>query len=227
MALEPDYCFAPIWDGVFQRQHWGRYPPEHVIRFVARAFYGAADRAAVRLLDLGCGPGACAWYMAREGFSVSAIDFSPTAVEQLGQRFAREHLAADVRLGDIAELPWPSGSFDGVVENVVLCANPREKRERAVSEVIRVLKPGGWFCSANFTNRSWGYGLGREVEPGGFVDIAEGPLHGKGFALFMGRAQMDESYRGFAERQVERCSWTSEAERRLVELWIVTCRKAG
>lgn len=47
----------PIWEEIYRKQEWGKYPPEYVIRFIARNFYHAADRRCVRLLDLGCDPG--------------------------------------------------------------------------------------------------------------------------------------------------------------------------
>jgi SAM-dependent methyltransferase len=215
----------PAWERVFREQEWGKYPPEHVIRFVARSFYGASDRRAVRLLDLGSGPGACTWFMAREGFSVSAIDGSPTAVARLQARLGGEGLAADARVGDFVTLPWPDATFDGVVDNGALCGNRFEACRAAVEEVRRVLRPGGAFLSANLTDRSWGHGLGREVEPNGFTDIREGPLAGKGFNLFMSRAQVDALYAPLADTVVERTGWTTDGMAHLVEFWVVTCRK--
>ena len=94
----------PVWEEVFRAQEWGKYPPEYVIRFVARSFYGAPDRKAVRLLDLGCGPGACTWYMAREGFSAAGIDGSETAICRCAERLRNERLAADLKVGDYVVL---------------------------------------------------------------------------------------------------------------------------
>ena len=216
-----------VWEALFRRQAWGRYPAEHVVRFVARNFFGAADRRAIKLLDLGSGPGASSWFMAREGFSVCAIDGAPTAIAQLRDRLGQEGLAADARVGDIGELPWPERSFDGVIDNAVLYCNRASARRRIVAEVRRVLKPGGLLLSANFSDRTWGYGRGVADEPGGFVDVSEGPLANKGFAQFFGRAALDELYADFAERSIERASWTLENESRLIELWIVTCRAAA
>jgi len=215
----------PVWEEVFRAQEWGKYPPEYVIRFVARSFYGAPDRKAVRLLDLGCGPGACTWYMAREGFSAAGIDGSETAICRCAERLRNERLAADLKVGDYTRLPWTADYFDGVIDNVSLYSNRFDQCRRAVAEVIRVLKPGGLFLSCNFTNRTWGYGLGQEVEPGTFIDIREGPLAGKGLSLFMDKAKIDELYHVFAEKRVEQCSWTLGEMAHLVELWIVTCRK--
>ena len=215
----------PVWEDIFRAQEWGKYPPEHVIRFVARNWYAVADRRHVRLLDLGSGPGACSWYMAREGFSVSAIDGSSTAIERLRQRLATESLTVDARVGDVVSLPWPDGSFDGVVDNGALCCNRFEAVRAALGEVLRVLKPGGCMLSATFSDRSWGYGLGRREEPGGFSAVAEGPLAGKGFILFLGRPQLEELYAPFRDVTVETTSWTAEGMTRVVEFWLVTARK--
>src|SRR5690349_11778017 len=106
MNLSSDQSWDPIWETVFKSQEWGKYPPEQVIRFVARNFYAARDRKSVRILDLGCGTGACAWYMAREGFSVSGIDGSETAVRTAMLRLSEENLSADLRVGDYLHLPW-------------------------------------------------------------------------------------------------------------------------
>lgn len=214
------------WDEVFQRQRWGRYPAEHVIRFVARNFYAAPERRAVHLLDLGCGPGANTWFMAREGFSVAALDGSPAAISQLVERCTAEGLEIDARVGDLGSLPWPDAMFDGVVDNAALYCNRAEACTRIVGEVARVLKPGGAFLSANFTDRTWGFGTGELVERNGFVDVTDGPLAHKGFALFFDRAFVRDLYQAFAECDVDRLAWTLDAESHEIEMWIVQARKA-
>jgi hypothetical protein len=56
----------PVWENIFSSIPWGKYPPEELIRFVARNFYAALQRNRIKLLEMGCGPGANLWYMARE-----------------------------------------------------------------------------------------------------------------------------------------------------------------
>lgn len=218
-----------IWEQIYQVCEEVKYPPEHVVRFVARSFYRVPDRRAVRLLHLGTGAGgACAWYMAREGFSASAIEASPTGLEKARQRFAAERLDVDARLGDVIGLPWPDASFDGVVNNGCVCCNSFAHAKRIVAEVYRALKPGGLFLSANLTDRCSEYGLGRDVESGGFRDRpGDGPLSGGFFYLFMGRPQVDELYRPFQEVVVDRISRTAFGMKYFVEFWVVTCRKGA
>ncbi|MEP6667794.1 MAG: class I SAM-dependent methyltransferase [Chthoniobacter sp.] len=215
----------PVWEEIFQRQDWGKYPPEHVIRFVARRFYKAPDRSAVRLLDLGCGPGACTWFMAREGFAVSGIDGSPSGLRKAAEYLSREGVSADLRTGDFVKLPWPDDYFDAVIDNASLYSNRYADCQLVCDEVFRVLKPGGHFQSANFSDRTWGYGLGEQVEENGFINIPEGPLQARGFSLFFGQAQIDALYRRFTDVSVEKASWTADSLQKLVELWIVEARK--
>ena len=215
----------PVWEEIFRSREWGKYPPEHVIRFVARNFYRVPDRKNVRLLEVGCGPGANVWFMAREGFTVPRIDGSSIAIRQASERLSREGLAADLRVGDYSTIPCPDSSFDGVVENVSLYCNRWGVVRRALGEIRRILKPGAQFLSSFFSDRTWGYGRGTMVEPDGFIDITEGPLAGAGFVLFLNQARVYELFRDFADIAMERISWTMEGEQRLVEQFVITCQK--
>jgi ubiquinone/menaquinone biosynthesis C-methylase UbiE len=215
----------PAWEQIFRDRQWGKYPPEHLIRFVARNFYKSPDRSQIQLLEVGCGPGSNIWFMAREGFSVAGIDGSETAIRIAKERLTNEELDADLRVGDFVKLPWADATFDGVVENVSLSCNPRANIQLAIAEIHRVLKPGASVLSSFFSNRTWGYGQGQMTEPGGFANINEGPLAGAGFCLFLTRNELPELYRNFVDVTVERISWTLEKEQHLVEQFVITCRK--
>jgi len=217
----------PVWEETFRNRAWGKYPPEHVVRFVARSFSRAADRSTLRLLEIGCGPGANVWFMAREGFSVSGIDGSPTAIQLAAQRLAEEGLRADLRAGDFTQLPWPDDSFDAVIENVSLYSNPTSAIERAINEVYRVLRPGAPFLSSFFSENTWGFGTGEIVEPDGFINLREGPLALTSFSLFLRRERVPELFRQFTDIDVESISRTLDSERHLLEQLVITCRKPG
>lgn len=215
----------PVWEKIFHSQEWGKYPQEHLVRFIARNFYGVRDGHPIQLLEIGCGPGANVWFMAREGFSVNGIDGSSTAIERAKERLAREGLMADLRVGDFTELPWPDETFDGVVENVSLGCNPISAIERALEEVHRVLRPGAPFLSSFFSDKTWGYGEGEMTERDGFINLRYGPLANRGFCLFLRRDRIPELFRRFTDTNVERVSWTLGGERHLIEQLVVTCRK--
>lgn len=213
-----------IWEKIFSTQEWGKYPPEHVIRFIARRFYKVPDRRQIKLLDIGAGTGACTWFMAREGFDVSSIEASPSAVQQARERFAREGLTGDLREGNFGQLPWPDHTFDAVVENISLCCNPFAQCQQVVAEVRRVLKPRGHFLSSNLSNETSGASTGEKVGRNEYRVLHEGPLHNRGFALLMDRTQIDELYAPFTDVSVEKATWTTGAMTQKIDWWIVECR---
>jgi len=214
-----------IWEELFSSQEWGKYPPECVVRFVARNFYRVPQRSTIRLLDAGCGPGACTWVIAREGFQVCGIDGSPSAIKRAKERMASEAQQADLRIGDYTSLPWPNEYFDGVIDNVSFYANLLSDWQRAVDEVYRVLKPGGLFFTSSFTTMTWGFNTGVEIEPGTFRDIPDGPMHNRGLCHFVDEGQLREILHRFSRVEVERESRTFAEQSKIAELWIATATK--
>ncbi|EJE1584224.1 SAM-dependent methyltransferase [Campylobacter upsaliensis] len=75
-----------LWEEIFSKKEWGKYPSESVIRFIARNFYNVKDRNSIKILELGLGTGANLWFCAREGFKVSGIEWSKTGVERFKAR---------------------------------------------------------------------------------------------------------------------------------------------
>lgn len=176
------------WDEKFSSRSWGRYPPEDLVRFMGRNFRGA-DRAGVRVLEVGCGPGANIWFLHREGYAVHGIDASPAAIKLAAQRLALENAglpspAPDLRVGNFARLPWQDASFDVVVDIFALYANPLALIEQALSEVARVLKPGGLLYSKLWGTGTTGFGEGIRLEPGTFDAIPRGPCRDMGITHF-------------------------------------------
>jgi len=215
-----------IWDKTFGGREYARYPHEEVIRFVARHFYKAPDRSKVKLLDLGCGPGADLWYMAREGFDVAAYDGSEVGLQRAKGRLDEEGKKGDLRHGSFEQIPWADATFDGVVDVRAIQCNSFATAKKIVAEVHRVLKPGGWFYSSILSNATYAVGKGREVEPNGFTDITEGPLAGLGFNLLLSRVQVDDLYRIFPVVRLERHSITVGQMTWTLDAWNVEAQKA-
>jgi SAM-dependent methyltransferase len=111
----------------------------------------AADVAAVspvggRVLDVGCGPGHLSIRLAREhGLEVTGLDLDPAMIERA--RANAERVEADdgdrpsFRVGDVASLPFPDGSFDLVVST--LSMHHWDDPSAGLAGIARVLRPGG------------------------------------------------------------------------------------
>ncbi|MDX2697744.1 class I SAM-dependent methyltransferase [Streptomyces ipomoeae] len=130
------------------------------------------------VLELGAGHGRDALFFAREGFTVRATDFSATGLEQL-RAAARvqgvgERVTAVVH--DAREpLPLPDASVSGVFAHMLLCmALSTTEIHALVSEIRRVLRPGGVFVHTVRHTGDAHYGTGTPhgddiYEHGGFA----------------------------------------------------------
>lgn len=87
---------------------------------MARNFYSIAYRKAVRVLEVGCGAGANLWFLAREGFAFAGIDGSEAAIAQAQRRLDKElpnwEQSSELRISDIAQLPYGDAEFDAVID---------------------------------------------------------------------------------------------------------------
>ncbi|MBN21208.1 MAG: hypothetical protein CL678_07960 [Bdellovibrionaceae bacterium] len=99
----------------------------------------------------GCGTGADALYFAHQGFQVSAVDFSKTAVDDLRVQARRCEVPLEVLRSDFFDIPstW-NQTFDLVVEHTFFCAIDPKDRENYVSRVKELLKPQGLWIGALF-----------------------------------------------------------------------------
>ncbi len=190
--------YADHWEEKFASRAWGRYPPEDLVRFMGRN-YKHADRSAVRVLEVGCGPGANVWFLHREGFAVSAIDISPTGIALCAKRLEDENaglhtVAPDLKVGNFQTLPWEDATFDVVVDIFAIYANTLEVIESALSEVARVLKPNGRFYAKLWGRESTGYGSGDRLEEGTYDNIPTGPCADMGVSHFYDRAEIESLF---------------------------------
>lgn len=215
-----------VWETVFRKREWGKYPPEEVVRFVARHFYHVADRAAVSILEIGCGPGSgTSWFIGREGFGLIGIDASPTAVAKARERFAREGTAGAFVRGTIDRLPFANESFDAVIDVVCLACNAEEETRAMVSEVHRVLKPAGAHFSITPRSGCWGDDGGERIDATTLREVVEGPYAGLGKTRFATRHGLLDLYAAFRDVALEFSIRSMERGTREVSEWILTCRK--
>lgn len=97
--------------------------------------------AGKRLLEVGFGTGTDLLQFARGGAMVTGIDLTPRSIEIARRRFEVYELAGEFAIGDGENLSFPDASFDVVYSFGVLHHTP--DTHHAVSEIHRVLKPGG------------------------------------------------------------------------------------
>jgi ubiquinone/menaquinone biosynthesis C-methylase UbiE len=104
------------------------------------------SQAAGDTLEVAVGTGLNLPHYAAE-VRLTGVDFSPAMLDLARQRAAQLGRSVDMREADASALPFPAASFDTVVYTYGLCAIPDDGR--AVSEMSRVLRPGGLLLLAD------------------------------------------------------------------------------
>ncbi|MCA0143386.1 class I SAM-dependent methyltransferase [Blastococcus sp. LR1] len=104
----------------------------------------AQEVAGGPVLDAGCGPGRIAGHLASLGLDVAGIDLSPGMVEVA----RRHHPALRFDVGTLTGLDLPDASFGGVLAWYSLIHLRPDELRLAVSELARVLRPGGHLLTA-------------------------------------------------------------------------------
>ena len=99
---------------------------------------------AARVLDAGCGPGRVTAYLAQLGLAAEGLDLSPVTLD-----LARAALPdLSFRLGSLTALDAADGSLDGVLCWYSLIHIPPAHRPAVLSDLSRVLVPGGFVLLA-------------------------------------------------------------------------------
>lgn len=120
------------------------------------------------VLEVGSGGGSHSALFASHGATVTAIDITMDRVHATARKFellAERAAGCHALQGDAENLPFSDATFDIVYSNGVLHHSPNT--EKAISEVFRVLRPGGraivmLYCksSINYWLTFWlGYGI--------------------------------------------------------------------
>lgn len=126
------------WNRIYAQ---GRRTPlrETLQRFIPLARVG-------RALEIACGTGENAVFLARLGFRVDAFDISEVAVRQARERARQAGVQVNFLVYDAATFPFPSERYDLVVNFYFL-------ERRTFPGIRRALKPGGLLIFETFNVR--------------------------------------------------------------------------
>jgi len=149
-------------------ENYDRFMGRYATGLAPKLVDAAGVRAGLRVLDVGCGPGALAVELAeRVGEdNVAAIDPAPHFVAACRARIP----GADVREGVAESLPWDDGTFDAAMCSLVVAW--MSDADRGIAEMARVTKPGGTVAAAMWDIPGGGLQLvshfwraAREIDP--------------------------------------------------------------
>ena len=129
--------------------HW--WPPEkdHIFLFKANPlrldYFESFIRSwnGVKILDVGCGGGYTCEARAQRQAVVFGTDIMEESLRQARDHAVQENLSIDYRLCTPEKLPFDDAEMDAVTCFDVL--EHVHDKQMLLSEIYRVLKPGGWF----------------------------------------------------------------------------------
>ncbi|MCI0382849.1 bifunctional 2-polyprenyl-6-hydroxyphenol methylase/3-demethylubiquinol 3-O-methyltransferase UbiG [Streptomyces sp. CNQ085] len=129
-----------FWDELYgaDERIWSGEPNAALVRETADLVPGGA-------LDLGCGEGGDAIWLARRGWRVTAVDISRIALDRGAEQARRAGVAdrIDWLRHDLAE-SFPEGSFDLVSVHFLHAPSPIElPRQRILRDAAAAVSPGG------------------------------------------------------------------------------------
>lgn len=138
----------PLTKEWFERIEEYRYETEPFIHSIAQF----PRHHGKKLLEVGVGAGTDHLQWARSGLQCFGVDLTDAALEATRTRFAMYGFSSNLQRLDAEVLPFPDASFDIVYSWGVI--HHSEKPEFIVSEIRRVLKPGGLFIGMMYGRRS-------------------------------------------------------------------------
>ena len=131
------------WEKAYEsdeHKHWEfSYPSPELVALAA----AQVPRRNARVLDVGCGGGTDAIFMAQCGFKVTGVDISAVALRIAEKRAEEALVGVDWRRGNVLELPIDDESIDFVTDRGLFHLIEDHDRPRYAAELFRVLKNRG------------------------------------------------------------------------------------
>ncbi len=104
-------------------------------------FFKNCDRTALNVLDVGCGQGRDALFIARQGHNVTAIDISQSGIRDLQKDAQAENLSVQAIAADIRSFEF-IGPFDVIVVDRTLHMLEFEDRKVVLEKLLSASKSG-------------------------------------------------------------------------------------
>lgn len=121
------------------------HPDENLVEYIEKKRLKAG-----KALELGCGPGRNAIYMAGNGFHVDAVDQSEEGLAWAKERETEHGIQVNFIQSNIFDLGIEEGAYDLVYDSGCFHHIPPHRRMGYIDLVKKALKPGGFFALTCF-----------------------------------------------------------------------------
>jgi SAM-dependent methyltransferase len=222
------------YDGFYRKRN-----PVHVypVEFVVRAFLGNYPRHKTkassyrdrRALDLGFGDGRNMPLLGNLGMRVFGVEISQDICDLTQARMRRLGIEVETRVGRISSIPYDDAFFDTILAcHACYYVDPGLSFNDNVTEVARVLKPGGSFVFSAPIGTSYIMHGARDLGDG-HMEIANDPYGIRDGSILKKfdrdsdiEAALSPAFDHFAIGSCRNDFWGIQEH-----VWIVVCRRAS
>ena len=166
---------SPDWDELYRRgtPPWDTgKPAAELVRVVEDGV--VARRSTV--LELGCGSGADAAFLAKRGFELTAVDISPIAIERARARAEQQDALLRFVQDDVLKFAQTAGTFDFVYDAGFYHCVRQTNLDGFLDMLWRVTRPGSLYLTLA--------GAAGEKAEGGPPQVSEDDIHDELGRLF-------------------------------------------
>jgi len=183
---------APFWDTRYESSEFvfGTNPNDFLKESTPKLAKGSV------ILCLGEGEGRNAVFLAKQGFSVTAVDMSIVGLQK-ASRLAQEHsVSINTQVADLAQFEFCENCWNGIIS--IFCHLPPEIRPHVYQKVVKALKPGGFFILEAYTPRQLAYKTGGPSNPAMLYELEDLRTDLAGLEMIIAEEKIREIHEGSA-----------------------------
>jgi len=147
-----------FWETSFRdkQEMWGWEPADSAIRTLELL----KKNGLIKILIPGFGYGRNAKIFKDDGFKVTGIEISETAID-----LARKHFGDSIKVhhGSVSSMPFDQELYDGIFSYALIHLLNEEERRKLIEDCYNQLNPNGYMVFVSISNMDFRYGQGKEI----------------------------------------------------------------
>ncbi|WP_431811687.1 class I SAM-dependent methyltransferase [Lysinibacillus sp. FW12] len=145
LLREPQHFWNDFYDTFQNIPFFVNKPDENLVHYFEKNMINPG-----KVLEIGCGAGRNAIYLAKNGCSVVGVDISDNALKWAQRRMNEENVNIEFVCANIFELDYEQNSFDFIYDSGCFHHIAPHRRVSYIDMIDKLLKPGGYFALCLF-----------------------------------------------------------------------------
>ncbi|MEK8200122.1 class I SAM-dependent methyltransferase [Lysinibacillus sp. FSL M8-0134] len=145
LLREPQHFWNDFYDTFQNIPFFVNKPDENLVHYFEKNMINPG-----KVLEIGCGAGRNAIYLAKNGCFVVGVDISDNALKWAQRRMNEENVNIEFVCANIFELDYEQNSFDFIYDSGCFHHIAPHRRVSYIDMIDKLLKPGGYFALCSF-----------------------------------------------------------------------------